>query len=157
MRLFRGLASLVITGFALAVVLTTVWPTHTSAADRYGANVALQATSSTCSSPLPQPLGGPVKADGSQTMMVCGLVATLPNGIRAPEIAGTVSVSVGLLNGSAATAAERQAAERFGPEYRYRTIGLHAFTFVDDSVVFATVAMWNDRELKVLDGAWSTK
>jgi len=65
---------------------------------------------------------------------------------------GTWLLFVGLLNGAAATEAERQAAERFGPEYRYRTIGLRGFIFIDDSVVFATVAMWNDRELKVLDG-----
>lgn len=63
----------------------------------------------------------------------------------------------GLLNGAAATAAEQQAAERFGPEYRYRTIGLRGFSFGDDSVSVATVAMWNDKELKILDGAWSAR
>lgn len=55
-----------------------------------------------------------------------------------------------LFNGGAAKKAERQAAERFGPEYRYRTVGLYGFNSGDDSAVFATVAMWNERELKTL-------
>lgn len=75
-----------------------------------------------------------------------------PFGIGA-MIGLTAATVVGLtLNGRAAAEAERQAAERYGAEYRYRTIGLAGFHFIDDSVVFASVAMWNERELKVIEG-----
>jgi len=78
-----------------------------------------------------------------------------PFGIGA-MIGFTVAITVGLtLNGRTAAEAERQVAERYGNEYRYKTIGLAGFHFIDDSVVFVSVAMWNERELKVIEGPLS--
>lgn len=73
-----------------------------------------------------------------------------PIGLGTTLALGAWSLFIVLFNGSAAKQAERLAAERFGPEYRYRTIGLYGFTSGADSAVFATVAMWNEHELKVL-------
>lgn len=65
----------------------------------------------------------------------------------------TAALIVGLtLNGRTAAEAERHVAERYGADYRYKTIGLMGFHFIDDSAVFASVAMWNERELKVIEG-----
>lgn len=80
-----------------------------------------------------------------------------PLGLGGALALGTWILMITLFNGGAAREAERRAAERFGAEYRYRTIGLHGFGSGDDSAVFATVAMWNDKELKVLGGAWASR
>lgn len=68
---------------------------------------------------------------------------------------------IGLLNGSAARSAQRQPAERFDRNDRYRTIGLRGFTFVDDPADFATVAdversRTQDPRLRLVDAVTRT-